>query len=98
GVSYRREYHIEIYSRDSLKRLSSVKIPYPDIDSVKFELQNIFIHPDYYQILYSYFDSKRKEEKVNMINVSRSGIKIGEKTIDSSTGRNARKAGYNKIF
>lgn len=99
GASWRREYRLETYNRDSLKLLSSIKIPYPDIDSVKFELQNIFIHPDYYQVVYSYFDSKRKEEKVNLINFSRSGVKVGEtKTIDSSTGRNARKAGYNSVF
>src|SRR5436190_23458256 len=72
SASYRREYRLEIYSRDSLKRLSSIKIPYPDIDSVKFELQNIFIHADYYQIVYSYFDSKRKQEKVNLISFNRS--------------------------
>jgi len=33
GLLHRRDYRLEIYSRDSLRRLSSIRIPYPDIGS-----------------------------------------------------------------
>lgn len=88
------QYYLQSFSRDSLKSLSIIKIPLPSKDSIKFHLENLFVHSDYFQIFYSYFDKENKRENLDMMNFSSSGEMLGQtKTIEFSLGKNERKAG-----
>lgn len=96
---YGKIFHLETFSRESLKKLSSIKIPFPEVDSAKFNLEDLFLRGDTFRIFYSYFSKKEKLEKLELIDFDRSGNKIGvTKTIDSSSGKNDRKAGNFSII
>jgi hypothetical protein len=92
-------YHLQTYSRDSLKLVSSTKIPFPDRGDVVVQIQNLFLHDDYYQVFYSWFDHVNKQEKVEMVGFSGEGEQIGAtKVIDFSEGDTQRKAGFFSVF
>lgn len=94
-----KKYSLEAYSRDSMQRQLLIQIPLPNVDSVKFHIENLFFHDDYYQVFYSWFDKKNKMEKLQMITFNKSGVQTGEtKLIDVSEGKTERKAGYFSVF
>lgn len=89
-----QSYFLDVYEKQSLKRLRFIKIPLPSRDTTKFGLENLFIQNDRFQIFYSYFDKSRSAEKLEMLSFDWNGAKIGEtKLIDQSEGANQRKSG-----
>ncbi|HKR03996.1 MAG TPA: hypothetical protein VJY62_05105 [Bacteroidia bacterium] len=87
-------YYVDVYDRDSLKRDVLIRIPLPSKDSVKYSLETLFTGNDTFRIFYSYFDKKNLAERLEMITFNRRGEKIGDtKLIDTSEGKNEKKAG-----
>lgn len=95
GTGSKAEYRLQTYSRDSLRRLSSVRIPLPQSSSLKFKLEDFFIHKDYYQVLYSWFSSEKEQSSLDLISFNNEGNIIGyPKQIDFSEGKTKKETGY----
>src|SRR5437868_15122134 len=53
---YYSTYYLDIFDKDSLLKLNSIRIPLPSKDTLKYELEALFIRNDSFLVFYSYFD------------------------------------------
>ncbi|MEP6583920.1 MAG: hypothetical protein ABJA90_06625 [Ginsengibacter sp.] len=87
------DYFLDVYEKQGLKRVSSIKIPLPPKSNLQYDLEYLFIRKDTFQICYSYFDKTELAEKLEMVTFNEAGSQIGgARLIDSSGGNNQRKA------
>lgn len=90
-------YYLTTYDTDSLKIISTVRIPLPPKDSVKYYLRDYFVRNDTIIIFYSFYQNWRFTEKLEMITFSSDGKKFGEaKFIDDSYGFDRKK--YSRFY
>ena len=90
----KKDYFLDIYEKEALKNTAHIKVPLPLKDSIQYSFENLFVFKDTFSVFYSYFDEKKLCKKLEMLNFKRTGEKIGAaKLIDTSSGKNARRAG-----
>jgi len=95
----KKDYFLDIYEKELLKNEAHIKVPLPPKDSIQYSFENLFVFKDNFSVFYSYFDEKNLCKKLEMLNFKRNGEKIGAaKLIDTSGGKNARKAGSFSIL
>ncbi|MEO8110587.1 MAG: hypothetical protein ABI594_11165 [Ginsengibacter sp.] len=90
----KQDYFIDVYDKATLKRSSVIKVPLPSGGTIKYNIENLFISKDLFQIFYSYFDKSAGSENLEMISFDPGGVQSGgTKIIDQSEGQNERQAG-----
>jgi hypothetical protein len=99
SIGLKSNYTLQVYSRDSLKQLDTIPVPFVSTNSLVYQLKHLLIHKDYYQLLYSWYNASSQKAKLEMVNFDSEGKKIGETiTVDSSVGWNASKAGEFYVY
>ncbi len=94
-----QNYYIDVYEKESLKKILIIKIPTSFKNTISYNIEDVFIRDEIFQVLYSYFDEDNKSENLEMVTFDRSGLKIGEtKLIDKSEGKNEKQAGRFSII
>ncbi len=89
-----QDYFLNVFDKETLKRAAVIKVPFPISNNIKYNIENLFIGKDLFQIFYSYFDKSAGNEKLEMISFNSNGVQLGGiKTIDKSEGENEKQAG-----